>query len=110
MPGRRAAGWVRGGREDSRQEQDGTGRALDGVIAAGALAPMARGAQFRDDEQGARALAEEPDERVTRASREQGPQRAIIALARRRLNVLWVLIRDGRPFALTAPQTPAELG
>ncbi|WP_328505463.1 IS110 family transposase [Streptomyces sp. NBC_00391] len=37
-------------------------------------------------------------------------QAAIIALARRRLNVLWALIRDGRAFELTAPQTPVTLG
>lgn len=40
----------------------------------------------------------------------KGHKQAIIALARRRLNVLWALIRDGRPFELTAPQTPVALG
>ncbi|WSP79372.1 IS110 family transposase [Streptomyces sp. NBC_01235] len=40
----------------------------------------------------------------------KGHKQAIIALARRRLNVLWALIRDGRPFELAAPQTPVELG
>ncbi|MER7539519.1 IS110 family transposase [Streptomyces sp. NPDC097704] len=30
-------------------------------------------------------------------------KQAVIALARRRLNVLWALIRDGRPFEITAP-------
>ncbi|MFJ5032023.1 IS110 family transposase [Streptomyces sp. NPDC088560] len=39
----------------------------------------------------------------------KGHKQAIIALARRRLNVLWALIRDGRPFELTAPQTPVTL-
>ncbi|MFF1603358.1 IS110 family transposase [Streptomyces mirabilis] len=40
----------------------------------------------------------------------KGHKQAITALARRRLNVLWALIRDGRPFELTAPQTPVALG
>jgi transposase len=40
----------------------------------------------------------------------KGHKQAIIALARRRLNVLWALIRDGRPFGLTAPQAPVPLG
>ncbi|MFB7600729.1 IS110 family transposase [Streptomyces sp. NPDC056160] len=40
----------------------------------------------------------------------KGHKQAIAALARRRLNVLWALIRDGRPFELTAPQTPVVLG
>ncbi|MFD6880253.1 MULTISPECIES: hypothetical protein [unclassified Streptomyces] len=35
---------------------------------------------------------------------------AIIALARRRLNVLWALIRDGRTFEITAPPSPIRLG
>ncbi|MFF4519840.1 IS110 family RNA-guided transposase [Streptomyces mirabilis] len=39
----------------------------------------------------------------------KGHKQAIIALARRRLNVLWALMRDGRPFELTAPQTPVPL-
>lgn len=33
-------------------------------------------------------------------------KQAVIALARRRLNVLWALIRDGRTFEITAP-TPS---
>lgn len=37
-------------------------------------------------------------------------KQAIIALARRRLNVLWALIRDGRTFEITAPQSPIPLG
>ncbi|MCX5077923.1 IS110 family transposase [Streptomyces sp. NBC_00424] len=37
-------------------------------------------------------------------------KQAIIALARRRLNVLWALIRDGRTFEITAPQNPIPLG
>lgn len=40
----------------------------------------------------------------------KGHKQAIIALARRRLNVLWALICDGRPFELTAPQSPVPLG
>lgn len=31
-------------------------------------------------------------------------KQAVIALARRRLNVLWALIRDGRTFETTPPQ------
>jgi transposase len=37
-------------------------------------------------------------------------KQAIIALARRRLNVLWALIRDGRTFEITAPPSPIPLG
>jgi transposase len=37
-------------------------------------------------------------------------KQAVIALARRRLNVLWALIRDGRTFETTAPQSPIPLG
>ncbi|WTD37671.1 IS110 family transposase [Streptomyces sp. NBC_01643] len=37
-------------------------------------------------------------------------RQAVIALARRRLNVLWALIRDGRVFEITAPPNPAVLG
>ncbi|WUN21687.1 IS110 family transposase (plasmid) [Streptomyces sp. NBC_00316] len=37
-------------------------------------------------------------------------RQAVIALARRRLNVLWALIRDGRVFEITAPPKPAVLG
>ncbi|WP_331727563.1 MULTISPECIES: IS110 family transposase [unclassified Streptomyces] len=37
-------------------------------------------------------------------------KQAIIALARRRLNVLWALIRDGRTFEITAPPGPLPLG
>lgn len=37
-------------------------------------------------------------------------KQAIIALARRRLNVLWAPIRDGRAFELISPQTPLALG
>ncbi|MFB6877469.1 IS110 family transposase, partial [Streptomyces sp. NPDC056323] len=37
-------------------------------------------------------------------------RQAIIALARRRLNVLWALIRDGRTFEITAPPSPVALG
>ncbi|MGW7201850.1 IS110 family transposase [Streptomyces chryseus] len=37
-------------------------------------------------------------------------KQAIIALARRRLNVLWALIRDGRTFEITAPPGPIPLG
>lgn len=37
-------------------------------------------------------------------------KQAVIALARRRLNVLWALVRDGRPFEITAPQNPVPLG
>lgn len=40
----------------------------------------------------------------------KGHKQAIIALARRRVNVLWALIRDGRTFKITAPQTPVALG
>ncbi|MEV1066296.1 transposase [Streptomyces sp. NPDC050263] len=40
----------------------------------------------------------------------KGHKQAITALARRRLNVLWSLIRDGRVFGITAPQTPVTLG
>ncbi|MFC9078359.1 IS110 family transposase [Streptomyces sp. NPDC057062] len=40
----------------------------------------------------------------------KGHKQAIIALARRRLNVLWALIRDGRTFKLTAPEAPVTLG
>jgi transposase len=40
----------------------------------------------------------------------KGHKQAIIALARRRLNVLWALIRDGRVFELTAPEPPVALG
>ena len=37
-------------------------------------------------------------------------KQAIIALARRRLNVLWALIRDGRTFEIAAPPGPIPLG
>ncbi|MGW7198737.1 transposase, partial [Streptomyces chryseus] len=37
-------------------------------------------------------------------------KQAVIALARRRLNVLWALIRDGRTFEITAPPNPIMLG
>ncbi|MFC9759011.1 IS110 family transposase [Streptomyces sp. NPDC056921] len=37
-------------------------------------------------------------------------RQAVIALARRRLNVLWALIRDGRVFEITAPPSPVVLG
>ena len=37
-------------------------------------------------------------------------KQAVIALARRRLNVLWALIRDGRTFQITAPPSPVPLG
>nr|WP_107417239.1 IS110 family transposase [Streptomyces sp. CB00455] len=37
-------------------------------------------------------------------------KQAIIALARRRLNVLWALIRDGRTFKITPPPPPVALG
>ncbi|MBT2384957.1 IS110 family transposase [Streptomyces sp. ISL-11] len=37
-------------------------------------------------------------------------KQAVIALARRRLNVLWALIRDGRTFEITAPPNPIGLG
>ncbi|WP_406409560.1 IS110 family transposase [Streptomyces sp. NBC_01643] len=37
-------------------------------------------------------------------------RQAVIALARRRLNALWALIRDGRVFEITAPPNPAVLG
>ncbi|WP_413100041.1 IS110 family transposase [Streptomyces sp. Inha503] len=40
----------------------------------------------------------------------KGHRQAIIALARRRLNVLWALIRDNRTFEITAPPSPAPLG
>lgn len=40
----------------------------------------------------------------------KGHKQAIIALARRRLNVLWALIRDGRTFRTTAPPSSAALG
>ncbi|MET7636612.1 IS110 family transposase [Streptomyces sp. NPDC005078] len=36
-------------------------------------------------------------------------KQAVIALARRRLNVLWALIRDGRTFQITAPPSPVPL-
>ncbi|MFB6776195.1 hypothetical protein ACFCX0_01915 [Streptomyces sp. NPDC056352] len=36
-------------------------------------------------------------------------KQAVIALARR-LNVLWALLRDGRPFASSSPTTAACLG
>ncbi|MER6474646.1 IS110 family transposase [Streptomyces collinus] len=39
----------------------------------------------------------------------KGHKQAIIALARRRLNVLWALIRDGRPFEITAPSSAVAL-
>ncbi|MEY9997397.1 transposase [Streptomyces sp. V4I8] len=39
----------------------------------------------------------------------KGHRQAIIALARRRLNVLWALMRDGRPFEITAPPNPVTL-
>lgn len=32
---------------------------------------------------------------------------AVLALARRRVNVLWALLRDNRPFTLTPPATPS---
>jgi hypothetical protein len=34
---------------------------------------------------------------------------AVLALARRRVNVLWALLRDNRPFTLNPPATPARL-
>ncbi|WP_443048126.1 IS110 family transposase [Streptomyces sp. H39-S7] len=37
-------------------------------------------------------------------------KQAVIALARRRLNVLWALIRDGRTFETTPPLNPVALG
>jgi transposase len=40
----------------------------------------------------------------------KGHKQAIIALARRHLNVLWALIRDGRTFEITAPPSPVPLG
>ncbi|MET8516493.1 IS110 family transposase [Streptomyces sp. NPDC005077] len=40
----------------------------------------------------------------------KGHRQAIIALARRRLNVLWALMRDGRTFEITAPPSPLALG
>ncbi|WP_373684961.1 IS110 family transposase [Streptomyces lunaelactis] len=40
----------------------------------------------------------------------KGHKQAVIALARRRLNVLWALIRDGRTFETTAPPSPTALG
>lgn len=39
----------------------------------------------------------------------KGHTQAVIALARRRLNVLWALIRDGRTFETTAPPNPIPL-
>ncbi len=36
-------------------------------------------------------------------------KQAVVALARRRLNVLWALIRDGRTFEVTAPSSPIVL-
>lgn len=35
---------------------------------------------------------------------------AVIALARRRVNVLWALIRDGRPYEVAAPQPTGQSG
>ncbi|WP_393077162.1 IS110 family transposase [Streptomyces sp. LN704] len=40
----------------------------------------------------------------------KGHRQAVIALARRRLNVLWALIRDGRTFEITPPPSPAAFG
>ncbi|MFF1855474.1 IS110 family transposase [Streptomyces sp. NPDC058219] len=40
----------------------------------------------------------------------KGHRQAVIALARRRLNVLWALIRDNRTFEITAPPSPVALG
>ncbi|MGW0886529.1 IS110 family transposase, partial [Streptomyces sp. NPDC002671] len=40
----------------------------------------------------------------------KGHRQAVIALARRRLNVLWALIRDSRTFEITAPPSPVPLG
>lgn len=37
-------------------------------------------------------------------------KQAVIALARRRLNVLWALLRDGRPFESSPPLPVATLG
>ncbi|MBL1098340.1 IS110 family transposase [Streptomyces sp. 205] len=37
-------------------------------------------------------------------------KQAVIALARRRLNVLWALVRDGRTFEVTPPPNPLALG
>ncbi|MGW1361445.1 transposase, partial [Streptomyces chartreusis] len=37
-------------------------------------------------------------------------KQAVIALARRRLNVLWALIRDNRPFENSPPLEPVTLG
>ncbi|MFF1871088.1 hypothetical protein [Kitasatospora herbaricolor] len=37
-------------------------------------------------------------------------KQAVIALVRRRLNVLWALIRDGRTFEITPPPNPVTLG
>ncbi|MFF3920178.1 transposase [Streptomyces sp. NPDC001852] len=37
-------------------------------------------------------------------------KQAVIALARRRLNVLWALLRDGRPFEGSPPLRAARLG
>jgi hypothetical protein len=37
-------------------------------------------------------------------------KQAIIALARRCLNVIWALIRDGRTFEITAPSLPTAPG
>lgn len=44
-----------------------------------------------------------------RAERKTHKQ-AVIALARRRLNVLWALLRDGRPFESSSPTRAARLG
>ncbi|BDH12832.1 hypothetical protein HOK021_40110 [Streptomyces hygroscopicus] len=40
----------------------------------------------------------------------QNHKQAVIALARRRLNVLWALMRDGRTFDITPPPSPLALG
>ncbi|MFV5999017.1 IS110 family transposase [Streptomyces sp. NPDC056231] len=40
----------------------------------------------------------------------KGHRQAVIALARRSLNVLWALIRDGRTFEITVPPSPVALG
>ncbi|MFD8282431.1 IS110 family transposase [Streptomyces solisilvae] len=40
----------------------------------------------------------------------KGHQQAVIALARRRLNVLWALIRDHRAFEVSPPPSPVALG
>ena len=44
-----------------------------------------------------------------RRKRDEGKthKQAVLALARRRLNVLWALIRDGRAFNAVAPKTTA---